>query len=245
MIGMINSIFDIEKRTMPPNPQWYDFVDMMINCKRKNNLVYVDYPISKGSFWQARLEYNQWETIHYFDIDWDKDHVFSTIMYPIDRYVKAISCDIHRSDFTKEEIEQFFAMGPKILKNFIFSWHGLPIFLLMGEHTWKIDWIPIDLHFSDATDETLINSLVQSHGITLKVPEPTAHDRNSLESYLQRNPPERVERTKLLLDNNLGIGNCSMYVGLMRDIDLYNQVVTKIRPWNRDWKDISWLTAAG
>lgn len=209
-------------------------VEKMTRCLRRDNIVYMSYPVSKGTFWERTLVLNGFESALYLDIDWNRDHVWSTIMYPIDRYIKAVSTDI--SGFDEATQQTVFDLGPLLLQKLaVFSWHALPIWCLVGPRMYEIDWVPIDLGVVGDVD--LVRTLLRHHDLDLQEQEVDT----TLPEDLDHNPIHNRERVAQMLNNEIGIGNSSLYLGLTRDMDLYYSVTKRLHHWNQHWPEISWL----
>lgn len=117
---------------------------------RKDNLVYIGTPKCGSRYYTTLLTENGWRRIHFWEINWDKDHTVGFIRDPLERYLKGIVQDIIES-----ENEIFDECVTKLIGKFNqfnlpMTPHSVPITILFHGYYDKIDWIPIGPDSHDA-----------------------------------------------------------------------------------------------
>ncbi len=201
-------------------------------CK-KDNLVYLASLKAASTYYKSVFVSNGWETMKFTDIDWGQHHVFGFISDPITRYLKALT-----EDYFNEETEQlvedpeFQELLRKIVSRhrkqcFVLTYHSLPLSVTLGKYARLVDWIPL----GEGADK-IFSKLCEKYNIALDFTLDTidVHESN--------------ER-KLSVYNNLkslfGKGNYFRDLVLAQDIELYNDVKSKINLNGTHWEEISWL----
>jgi hypothetical protein len=206
-----------------------------VHICRKNNLVYLASLKAASTYYKSLLVSNGWDTIQFDSIDWKRDHVFGFIADPVTRYIKAIT-----EDFFNEETEylvedpEFQNLLRKIVSRhkkqcFVLTYHSLPLSITLGDYAKKVDWIPLS---ENIPSDKLFTKLCEKYIITLDYTLETIDHHVSTEH-------------KLLIYNELkllfGDGNYFRDMVLAKDIDLYNDVKSKININGTTWDEISWL----
>ncbi len=217
------------------NQQEHVVHEFNVHICRKDNLVYLASLKAASTYYKSVLVSNDWTTIPFDDIDWERDHVFGFISDPVTRYLKALA-----EDYFNEETEQlvedpeFQDLLRKIVSRhrkqcFVLTYHSLPLSVTLGDYAKRIDWIPLG---DGIPSGELFNKLCNQYNITI--------DYN-----LDTIDPHFSGERKLSVYNELkslfGEGNYFRDMVLAKDIDLYNEVKSKININGSTWDEVSWL----
>ena len=203
-------------------------------CK-KDNLVYLASLKAASTYYKSLFISNGWECIEFKDIDWVNHHVFGFITDPVTRYMKAVT-----EDFFNEETPQFIAdiefqdllrkiLGRHRKQCFVLTHHSLPLSMTLGDYARKVDWIPLD---DKITSNWLFTKLCEKYKIEIDYSLETIDKHVSTEFKL-----DIYDELKTLF----GPGNYFRDIVLAKDIDLYNEVKSKINLIGSTWDEISWI----
>jgi hypothetical protein len=220
---------------------------------RSQSLVYCGHPISASSYYHDFLTANKWQDIKFSDIDWHTDHVFGFVMNPERRHIQGLATDWY-TNANPDFVDAALSEQNKIFKLLaIFSWHSLPLNLIYGDYLRKIDWIPLDLdprgkdslvpNIATVDPDYLLKKLTHYYHIGLDFQSSERIKRKSLERNLLN--PRRQKLTDkiqhLINHASNGSGSNALWLGLHKDLELYNDVVQNTHHWHQDWPQISWL----
>lgn len=209
--------------------------DYNVHVCRKGNLVYLASLKAASTYYKSVFVYNGWDAVSFNNINWETDHVFGFISNPITRYLKALA-----EDYFNEETEELVAdpefqeLLQKIVSRhrkqcFVLTYHSLPLSITLGKYARLVDWIPIGDGFPA---EEVFSKLCEKYSITL-------------DYTLDNIDPHVSTPNKLLVYENLkslfGEGNYFRDLVLAQDIDLYNEVKSKINTNGSTWDEVSWL----
>jgi hypothetical protein len=213
-----------------------------VHVCRHGNLVYLASLKAASTFYRTLLVANDWDIISFDDINWEDDHVFGFMADPVSRYIKAITEDFFNEETVQviDSVEyllpdtEFQNILRKILSThrkqcFVLTHHSLPLSITLGDYVKKVDWIPLS---DDIPSAELFTKLCKKYTITL--------------DYHSENVDHHVSNgSKIAIFNELktlfGEGNYFRDMVLARDIDLYNDVKSKINVNGNNWDEISWL----
>lgn len=211
-----------------------------VHICRKGNLVYLASLKAASTFYITLLLSNGWDTITFDSIDWTTDHVFGFISEPVARYIKAVTEDFFNEEIYIEETEEiipdveFQDLLTKILSKhktqcLVLTHHSLPLSVTLGDYVKKVDWIPLS---DDIPSDKLFTKLCEKYTITL--------------DYTSENIDHHVSNGyKVSIFDELrslfGEGNYFRDMVLAKDIDLYNDVKSKINVNGKTWDEISWI----
>ena len=190
---------------------------------RKNQLVYTSVLKCASTLYNNVVLHNNWTEIQMHDINWQHDHVFGFIMNPIVRYIKGLSEDVF-DPTTSRSINNLPVHNDCIT----FTFHSLPISLVLKDRMHLIDWIPLD---TEIKSETLFQILLKKYNIDLVWPvHVNKHESTD-------------EKTKIYntIKNIINIDNYVVQRGLEVDINFYRTVISKINIYGKTWDEISWM----
>lgn len=224
---------NLANQVVDMNEEQKALIKYNVHICKKGNLVYLASLKAASTFYKTLLVHNGWDTIGFDSIDWGQNHVFGFMADPVKKYIKAIT-----EDYFNEETEQLVAdvefqnLLRKILSRhrkqcFVLTYHSLPLSITLGDYANKVDWIPLG-----ENSDRLFTKLCEKYKITLDY---TLDGVDVHESDWYKNSIYE-ELTTLF-----GEGNYFRDLILAKDIDLYNEVKSKINVNGTTWEEISWL----
>jgi hypothetical protein len=208
-------IFRDYKYTMPQpmGPQEIQWMDQEAECLTYDHLVYVKTLKAASTYYSAVLRTNGWRSMQFGHIDWQHNQVFGFIMDPVTRYLKGLTEDCLDSglaplinDVLRLQQQQHLCL---------ITQHTMPLSLLFGDRVYEISWIPLDL---DLDPDDCLRSMLKAHGIDVLWDGGFRHQHVS-DAHKQ----ELFLHTKTMFAQ----GNAHFYRIFARDIDLYNDVVSR------------------
>lgn len=136
--------------------------DRNVECARWQNLVYVR-TLKAGSefFYKNFVITAAWKPMHWQDINWQSDHVFSYIMDPIQRRHKGIAEYLFINDALHLLDDP--AFGRVIAQAPFLDEHSASVRTLYGDRVHDIHWIPMS-QTDHARAQHLTDQLLQAHG---------------------------------------------------------------------------------
>ena len=206
-----------------------------IQCLKKGPLVYVRTLKAASTFFFNNFIQDSWKDIHYNDINWSKDHVFSYILDPVIRRNKAlaeavISGRCQMLSFIPEFLELI--SGAAFLDT-----HGISLHTQYKNRVRNIDWIPLSKWPNDGIRYT--EKLLKWYDVGIPVWQKEYIHESSLSNKSIYDKIAAV--TKDVFGETLSHKE-ELQDYLRNDILLYLEVVSKFNPHCKTWPEMSWLS---
>jgi hypothetical protein len=228
---------------------------------RFENLVYVRTLKCASSFYYNNLTQSYaWQPLDYDDIDWQQHHVFSHIMDPVTRNIKAkleyLIMNSH-TDLLKLPDFRYFFRDVAVLDEHSMSYQDY-----YGDHCDEIDWIPLgdppesQRHFASIFSEfeeqrrrrqEQREFFTQSVVLTQRLIQHYAPQHPGFHhwrfDHARPASDQMLTDYQLLLQDHLARDDSNSLVTsyLSHDIELYQSVLEKFNPDGVAWPDTSWL----
>lgn len=196
-----------------------------IETYRKGPLVYLRTLKCASTYYSEEFKRNGWIQESFEDINWEKDHVFSFIMDPLDRRIKGLAEFITMYPKTECLLDQPSIFWQKLA---CLDLHSVPYHLTYHGYVRKIDWIPIDN--PNYTSEELVIKLCRYHNIDLRLSEQKKHVAD-----------EKKKSICQTISALTGNGSGELYLSLELDQYLYHEVTLKVDYQKDTWDLITWL----